>query len=155
MRQDRKAELLQAYQEVIKFANEKPAPPPPEPPSRAPFWITSGLLVVILATLTIWQPAWLFTQSPRESPALVEASLRARIYAEILRVERFRSSNNRLPENLAEALGDTTGVTYVADKTSYTLTGRNGGLTIVYRSDMSAKQFLGNSYALIRGRPKS
>lgn len=152
---DRKAELLQAYQDVVKFANEKPVPLPPEPPSRAPFWISMATLVVILTTLTIWQPPWLFTQAPSESPALVEASLRARVYAEILRVDRFRNNNGRLPDTLLEALGDTTGVEYEVKQGNYSLTGHSGGLTIVYRSDMAAKQFLGNAYALIRARPKS
>lgn len=153
MQQDRKAELLQAYQDVVKFANEKPAPPRPEPPSRAPFWIACGSLIVILTTLTIWQPPWLFSQPAKETPALMEASLRVRIYAEILRIERFQSTNsNRLPASLIDVGGDTTGVAYALVKTGYTLTGRNGPLTIVYKSEQPAKQFLGNSYSLIRAR---
>lgn len=146
---------MQAYQDVVKFANEKPAPLPPDPPSKLPFWITMGSLIVILITLTLWQPPWLFTQVPKESSAMAEASLRVRIYSEIVRIERYREkNNNQLPPTLADAGGDSTGVSYVVLKTGYTLTGKNGPLVIVYKSETPVKQFVGNSYALIRSRRK-
>lgn len=148
---DRRA-LLQAYQDVIRTSNEKPAPPPPEPASRLPFWIGSIGLIVGLTVVTLWQPEWLFTPQFKESPALSEASLRVRIYSEILRVERFQAGNSRLPISLQEARGDTTGVDYEATKTGYLLTGKSGPLTIIYKSEIPPKQFLGNSYALIRAR---
>lgn len=151
---DRRA-LLQAYQDVIRTANEKPAPLPPEPPSRLPFWITSATLIVTLTVLTFWQPPWLFTPDVRDPPAMVEASLRVRIYSEILRIERFQAGNGRLPLNLAEARGDSSGVKYELAKTGYSLTGHSGALTIVYKSELPPKQFVGNSYALIRARPRS
>ncbi len=151
---DRRA-LLQAYQDVIRTANEKPAPPPPEPPSRLPFWITAATLIVTLTVLTFWQPPWLFTPDVKDSPAMVEASLRVRLYGEILRIERFQAGNGRLPGTLAEARGDSTGVKYEPTKTGYTLTGHSGALTIVYKSEIPPKQFVGNSYALIRARRRS
>jgi hypothetical protein len=154
--QDRKAELLQAYQDVVKFANERPAPPAPEPPSRVPFWITMAALVAILATLSFWQPPWLFAPKRRESPALVEASLRVRIYSEIVRIERYQQQHdNRLPATLLVAGGDTTGIRYEPAGSDYSLTGRSGTLVIVYKSDVSPKQFVGNSYSLIRARRRT
>lgn len=151
--QDRKAELLQAYQDVVKFANEKPVPPPPDAPSRLPFWITTITLIVLLTVLSVWQPPWLFSPQLRESPALVEASLRVRLYSEIVRIERYQAQHNgQLPPTLPEAGGDTTGVKYELVKTGYTLTGRNGTLVIVYKSETPPKQFVGNSYGLIRAR---
>lgn len=154
--QDRKAELLQAYQDVVKFANEKPAPLPPDPPSRLPFWITTVMLILILTTLSIWQPPWLFSPKLKESPALVEASLRVRIYSEIVRIERYQQqNNNQLPATLTAAGGDTTGVKYELVKAGYTLTGRSGPLVIVYKSEIPPRQFVGNSYGLIRSRRRA
>jgi hypothetical protein len=154
--QDRKAELLQAYQDVIRFANEKPAPLPPDPPSRLPFWIMSIALIVTLTTLAIWQPPWLFAPHKQESPVLIEASLRVRIYSEIVRIERYQSQhNNQLPATLPDAGGDTTGVKYELVKGGYTLTGKSGPLVIVYKSEVPPKQFVGNSYSLIRARRRS
>lgn len=148
--------MLQAYQDVVKFASEKPVPRAPEPPSRLPFWITMGALIAILTTLTFWQPPWLFAPQIKETSAMAEASLRVRIYSEIMRIERYQQNNNsQLPPTLAAAGGDSTGVSYALLKTGYTLTGKNGPLVIVYKSDMPAKQFVGNSYALIRSRRKA
>jgi hypothetical protein len=115
-----------------------------------------GTLIVILATLSVWQPPWLFSPQLRESPALVEASLRVRIYAEIVRIERYQhQNNNQLPPTLPAAGGDTTGVTYERVKSGYTLTGKSGDLVIVYKSEVSPKQFVGNSYGLIRARRRT
>ncbi len=151
-RPDPRQALLEAYQDVVRTAGQKPTPAPPDPPSRLPFWIGSLTLIVALSLIGIWQPSWLFTPQAKESPALVEASLRVRIYSEIQRIERFQAVNHHLPATLAEALGDSTGVVYQPTGEQYTLTGRNGALTIVYKSETPAKQFVGNSYAIIRAR---
>lgn len=154
--EDPRAALLQAYQDVVKFANEQPKRPPPDPPSRLPFWITMGSLIATLTTLTVWQPPWLFTPQLKESSAMSEASLRVRIYSEIVRIERYQQQHNsQLPPTLADAGGDTTGVSYTLLRTGYTLTGKSGPLVIVYKSDTTPKQFVGNSYALIRARRKA
>jgi len=124
-------------------------------PSGHGFWITTILAIVGLTALLVSQPAWLFTPPPNEAPAIVEASLRVRMFVEIERIERFRSDSARLPATLAEAGGDSTGLTYRVEDGGYTLTGVNGSRALAYTPDMSREEFLGDSYRIIRerGRP--
>jgi hypothetical protein len=58
----------------------------------------------------------------------------------------------RLPKSLLESGGDTTGLQYVQDGQSYSITGQNAGRSLTYSSNTSAAAFLGNAYELIRKR---
>jgi len=146
--------LLAAKQALIQDQVQKriedAAAPPPK--SRSGVRLSMAVVVLALATLLVARPAWLFPRPPTESPALREASLRVRIYVETELVERYRRNQGRLPATLLESGGDTTGLTYAQDGRSYTITGKNGGIELTYRSTIPAAEFLGNSYDLIKAR---
>lgn len=125
---------------------------PPGPPSRAPFWILMLSLVGGLGALLVLQPEWLFPKVAPEPPALQEASLRVRMYVEIDHIEAFRAAEGRLPASLIEARGDTTGLTYAPGEGGYSLTGRNGSISLTYASSQAPREFLGDSYTLISRR---
>jgi hypothetical protein len=70
-------------------------------------------------------------------------------------IESFRRANGRLPASLPEEGADTTGVSYeAAGGYQYILHGHSGDLQLEYHSDQPLKDFLGNSYTLIRERFK-
>ncbi len=150
---DRRA-LLQAYQDVVRTEHDKRTtqPVPVQPPSRAPFWASMGLLIAVLAGILVLQPGWLFPKAPEESIELRTASLRVRMFVEIDRIDQFRNENGRLPATLIEAGADTTGLRYSVGGDAYSLEGVNRGVTLTYTSSQSAKDFLGNSYQLLAQR---
>lgn len=151
---DRQA-LLKAYQDVVQEQKDKhhgPAGPPPAAPSRAAFWILMLSLAAGLGATLVLQPEWLFPKVAPEPPALQEASLRVRMYVEIDRIEAFKAHEGRLPATLLEAKGDTTGLTYAPGEGGYSLTGRNGPLSLTYASSQAPQEFLGDSYTLISRR---
>lgn len=154
---DRRA-LLEAYQSVVKSEQERrvsEAQPRPVPSSGWGFWITTAALIVTLAALLITQPAWMFNKPVEEPAAIVDASLRVRMFVEIERIERFRRDSARLPATLAEAGIPGDGLTYEPYDGGYTLTGANGPHALAYSSDTPPDSFLGDSYRLVRerGRP--
>lgn len=154
---DRRA-LLEAYQTLVKSEQDRRVSEThlqPDAPSGRGFWIGALALIVVLAVLLVTQPGWLFTKPVQESPVLVDASLRVRMFVEIERIEQFRRDSTRLPASLAEAGIPDDGLTYEAGYGSYTLTGTNRGHTLVYSSGTPPETFLGDSYRIIRdrGRP--
>jgi hypothetical protein len=150
---DRRA-LLQAYQDVVRTTKQKPAPKRSDGPDRRPFWTAVGSAIAGLSALLVFQPSWMFNRPPAEPPQLQEASLRIRMYVEIDRVDRFKAAKGRLPTNLLEAGGDSTGLKFERRGGGFILSGNNGVIQLRYRSDASPEAFLGNSYQLIRGRGK-
>lgn len=152
---DRRA-LLEAYQDVVREDTDRRNSQPTVPtlPSRTGVRLLTGALLVALVVVLVQRPAWLFTRPPVEPPALQDASLRVRMYVEIDRVERFRAGRGRLPATLAEAGGDSTGLRYQVVDTGFTLAGQNGGTALTYSSATRAKDFLGDSYTIIRNRKR-
>lgn len=151
---DRQA-LLKAYQDVVQEQKDKhggPSALPAAPPSKAPFWIFMLTLAAGLTAILVLQPEWLFPKVPPEPPALREASLRVRKYVEIDHIESFKAAEGRLPATLLEAKGDTTGLTYAPGEGGYSLTGRNGAISLTYASSQAPREFLGDSYTLISQR---
>jgi hypothetical protein len=150
---DRRA-LLQAYQDVVRTEHDKRTtqPVPVKPESRAPFWVTMGLLIAGLTSILVLQPGWLFPKVPEESREIREASLRVMMFVEIEQIEQFRSANSRLPATLLEAGADTAGMNYNAGGDSYSLSGVNKGITLTYTSGQTPSDFLGNSYQLLAQR---
>jgi hypothetical protein len=77
------------------------------------------------------------------------------MFAEIMRIERFKTDSGRLPRTLAEAGGDSTNLEYRPSGSAFTLHGRNGTLTLTYTSGTPPREFLGTGYTLITQRRKS
>ncbi len=148
---DRRA-LLQAYQDLVRASQEKPRPAAPEKPKLRPFYVGMLALAVVLAAAVVLQPSFLFNRPPAEPPALQEASLRVRMYVQIERLEQYRTANGRPAAKLAEAGVDSAGLLYQVTGEGYSLTGRNGPITLTYTSGTSPEAFLGNSYQLVRSR---
>jgi hypothetical protein len=114
------------------------------------------VIMVAAAAILVIQPGWLVApEVPEETPQLHEASLRLAMYRAAQQIESFRRANGRLPASLPEAGADTTGVSYeAAGGYQYVLHGHSGDLELEYHSDQSLKDFLGDSYDLIRERFK-
>jgi hypothetical protein len=149
---DRRA-LLQAYQDVVRTAaEERRTKPGKAAPPKREFLRFMGLVAVVLLAILVLQPRFLFPRPAEESAAMKEASLRVRMYVEIDRIDRFRQANGRLPVTLLEAKGDTSGVAYQRQGDDFSLTGRNGKLTLTYLSTTPADSFLGRSYQVIGAR---
>lgn len=153
---DRRA-LIEAFQDVVRAEQERSSPSVPAPGTpvrhgaRALLFLTAAALLAILVT----KPEWLFPRPPVEPPELVDASLRVRMYVEIGRIERFRADSGHLPASLTDAGVDTTGLTYAAEPDGYSLTGRNRGTSLTFRSGGDPKLFLGDSYKLVSDRRKA
>ncbi|MFZ5623683.1 MAG: hypothetical protein ACOY71_04525 [Gemmatimonadota bacterium] len=114
-------------------------------------------LTVLLATvgyLGVTRPDWLFPNRPlSEPPELREASLRAALFMEAQRILRFRDRHGQLPVSLAEAGSPRSEFHYEPSPDGrFTLTGSSGPLTLTYRSDQPAKDFLGGSFLHLRQR---
>ena len=149
---DRRA-LLKAYQDVVRSAAEDrhPKPAGPPPPQRE-YLKFMGLVTAVLLAILVFQPRFLFPRPRDESAKMREASLRVRMFVEIDRIEEFSQANGRLPKTLLEARGDTVGLIYRPSDDQFTLTGRNGRLTLTYSSTTPADSFLGRSYQIISAR---
>ncbi|HUL70055.1 MAG TPA: hypothetical protein VLT17_07500 [Gemmatimonadales bacterium] len=152
--------LVEAFQNVVKSEAEKAkearAPKPIPPHRRAAGLFVAVVIMVAAAAILVIQPGWLVApEVPEETPQLHEASLRLAMYRAAQQIESFRRANGRLPASLPEAGADTTGVSYeAAGGYQYVLHGHSGDLELEYHSDQSLKDFLGDSYDLIRERFK-
>ncbi len=150
---DRRA-LLAAYQEVVRTTKAQPKPRRITVPDRTPFWLGISAVILGLAALLYFQPAWFFNRPAAEPPRTQEASLRIRMFVEIDRIQRYKAAQGRLPANLAEAGGDPTGLQFEHRGEGYILTGTNGIVQLRYQSSESPEAFLGNSYQVVRDRAR-
>ncbi len=101
------------------------------------------------------KPAWLVTPPPPpESPMMVEASLRIAMWQEALYVERYRREEGRLPVDLAQAgAPHVDGISYhQVGEDDYLITGSNGDVDLVLRSDEPFGDFVGESLKTIANR---
>ena len=152
--------LVEAFQNVVKSeaerAKEAKAPRPIPPHRRAAGLFIAVLIMIAAAAILVIQPPWLVAPDvPEETSELHEASLRLAMYQAAQHIESYRRANGHLPASLPEAGADTTGVTYeAAGGFQYVLHGHSRDLTLEYHSEQPLKQFLGNSYELIRERFK-
>lgn len=152
---DRRA-LLQAFQDVVRSETEKRDHAGEEEPTPHPrYRLTMVAVAVALVGILVVQPSWLVTKPPEQTPQIQDASLRVRMFAEIMRIQRFKSDSGRLPRTLAEAGGDSTNLEYRPSGSAFTLHGHNGALTLTYDSGTPPREFLGTGYTLITQRRKS
>ena len=150
---DRRA-LLEAFQDVVRAEQQKSAEPARAPATPARHTARALLLLAaaVLVMIVVVKPRWLFARPEPETQALVEASLRVRMYVEISRIEHFHTDKGRLPTSLLEAGGDTTGLRYETAGDDYSVTGGNQGVSLTYRSGTDPREFLGDSYKQISAR---
>lgn len=131
---------------------------PPGPPRRGVTTVRlalAALLTAVAMWLWILPPAFL---SPSPPPALTqeraEAALRVGMALQAERILEHRIRARRLPDFLRE-VGDTLpGIRYTRlDAGTFSLEGSSGGLTLVYRSDQSLDDFLGDAVRRMGGAP--
>ena len=157
---DSKTDLLEAAKAVVKERNEKAEQAAarrmrPEVRKRVGLLSLLGLAGLLVIAL---QPSWLNGPKapPRESPAIVEASVRLAMLREQQRVVDFLKRNGRLPATLSEAGVNLPGLGYEAlPQQEFRLFAQAGDSLLVLRSSDSMTHFLGNSLREIknRGRP--
>ena len=113
-------------------------------------------LVAASAYSWIAKPAMIWgAPVPPPAPEVQQANMRMSMFLFGMKVVRFRKQTGSYPESLA-AMGDSIqGISYarVSDST-FELRGRASNHEIVFRSDMSAADFLGNTKELILARRK-
>lgn len=155
-----KQALIEAFDQVIKADTEQRerAPEVQRAPRRWPLHPVAVLALLLLAGVGAWigatRPSWLLERGmPVENAAMQDASLRLAMAMQFQRIERYRSTNRRLPASLAEVGPPMQGITYErAGSDQYVLRGRNGGASLMLRSTDPVKEFVGSSYTLIQGR---
>lgn len=115
------------------------------------FFVTVAFGGYVLVT----KPAWLITPPPPPEPApIVDASLRVAMWQQALYVERYRTNEGRLPEDLAQAgAPQMDGIFYHRiGEGSYLISGSNGDIDLVLRSEDSFDDFVGESLEIISNR---
>lgn len=155
-----KQALIEAFDQVIKAdANQKERVTIPQrKPRDWPLHPVALLALLLLAGvgvgLFVTKPAWLFDRGmPVESTAMQDASLRLGMAMQYQRIERYRQANGKLPAALSDVGPPMQGITYQrAGGDRYILRGRNGGVSLEFRSGDSMRDFVGSSYTLIQGR---
>jgi len=122
----------------------------------------NGLLVLtaLMAAFTLYawigRPAFIWgppiTPPP---PEVQEANLRMAMFLMGMRVDKHRKEHRAFPESLAE-LGDSVrGMTYLRlSDSTFELRGKAANREVVFRNDMRADEFLGNTKEVIQSRRK-
>ncbi|HEX7939167.1 MAG TPA: hypothetical protein VF483_09270 [Gemmatimonadaceae bacterium] len=100
------------------------------------------------------KPEFVFGADPNNvSEVRRDANLRFTMFLLSRRVETIKNRTHRLPDNLATIPGAPKGVTYARLTDSvFELRGKENGKDVVFRSDESAEQFLGQSPKILSGR---
>ncbi len=110
----------------------------------------------LIVALYAWvaRPAWVFGPDPvRVEPARKQAYTRFAMYLAAQRVESYRVSRGVLPGSLAEMDEEWAGMSYrPLGATVFELTARADSGDIVFQSDQSVREFLGQSAVYLRSR---
>ena len=121
--------------------------------------LVSTLTIALLAASAyswIAKPALIWgAPVPAPAPEVQQANLRMSMYLFGMKVDRFRQKTGSYPESLA-AMGDSIpGIGYArVSDSAFELRGRASNHEIVFRSDMRAAEFLGNTKEIILSRRK-
>lgn len=118
-----------------------------------------AMLVVAIPLLgfSVWswvaRPAFIWGGAPAMAPAQETANLRMTLYVLGMRLNKYRAAQGFYPASL-EALGEhVPGVTYqLVTDSLFELRGLAGREHVVFRSDMNAKEYLGNAKEIISNR---
>lgn len=158
-----KQALLQAFNSVLKSKAdaaeaERAARAARRRGRRTSRALLAGSLALLLAVAVYVysaRPDWIFpAPPPPESLAVREASLRITIANTAQHLEHFRTKTGRLPATLDEAEAHASGLRYEPSADGYRLAGASGEVRLSYASSQSLAGFVGNSFAVIKRRPK-
>jgi len=116
-------------------------------------------LAVLLTAVAIW--LWLLppgflapSPPPGPTPERTEAALRVAMALQAERIFEHRIQARRLPDFLREVVDTLPGIRYTRlDAGTFSLEGSSGGLTLVYRSDQSLDDFVGDAVRRMGGAP--
>jgi hypothetical protein len=102
--------------------------------------------VLLVLCLAVWiSPSLMPQREPMLPPELIERGTRLSLYLASLRIRQYQATHQRLPADLAEAVVDSTGITYATHGTAaFELSSRVRGVPMVYRSTQPDSVFLGN-----------
>ena len=115
--------------------------------------LSLGFLAFTIYAYTV-KPEFIFGADPSKvSEVRRDANVRFTMYLLSRRVESFKSTAHRLPDDLTPFAGAPKGVIYLRLTDSvFELRAKDAGKEIVYRSDESADRFLGLSPKILSGR---
>jgi hypothetical protein len=128
--------------------------------SRSRFY---ALLVIVIPLSALAAYSWFARPEfiwgpppPAPSPAQADANLRAAMFFLGMRLDAYRQEHGFYPASL-DAIGESMpGVTYdLVSDSVFELRGIVNRQPIVFRSDMSADEYLGNTKDLITGRRRT
>jgi len=150
---DRSA-LLSAYKDVVQSEALRGMAAPEQgiPSRRRGVFLTIITLGLVMAL--VFHDRWLdpIRVAP-ESREIREASLRLVMARQIHGIEAWRAAHGgALPDSATAAQTTLSPFRYRVEGGGYTLTGKNGDITVTYSSGDSLPTFLGNSYEVVRHR---
>ncbi len=121
--------------------------------------LLGALTVALLAASAyswIAKPAFIWgAPVPAPAPEVQQASLRMSMFLFGMKVDRFKKQSGAYPESLSAMRDSIAGIAYVLlNDSTFELHGRASNQKIVFRSDMPAAEFLGNTKELIQSRRK-
>jgi hypothetical protein len=152
-----RSKLVEAYQTLVRserdrMAHEGEPGPPSGAGGRSLFLFATA---VVLGLILVIQPSWLFTGArPPDPPQVAEASLRLEMFRAVELINDYKHQHRTLPATLAEAGVDSLGLHFTPDGEQFTLAGVNGRVRLSYSSSQDPREFLGDSYDVIRHRGK-
>lgn len=116
------------------------------------------VLSLMLLAFTVYayasRPEIIFGADPKKVPDVRrDANLRFTMYLVSRRVESFKNTSHKLPDDLGFLGGAPRGVAYARLSDSvFELRARDGAKEIVFRSDEPADRFLGEVPKILSGR---
>lgn len=118
------------------------------PKKRNPFVVP--LLLALCAAIWV-APSLMPPRDPVLTPDTLERSAKLTLYLASIRVRGYLETHKRLPQDLAQAGVDSTGIGYVrTSATVFELSTRVQGSRLIYRSTLPDSVFLGRNLR-IRG----
>ncbi len=118
--------------------------------------VLTGMMAAFTLYAWIGRPAFIWgpplTPPP---PEVQDANLRMAMFLAGMRVDQYKKEHRNFPESLADLGDGPKAITYqrLTDST-FELRGKAANHEVVFRNDMSASEFLGNTKDIIQARRK-
>jgi hypothetical protein len=138
--------LLEVMQQHADATRKSQRLPGPEERGRGRVVVL--ILLVLAFVALLWQgDSWLGPKPPpAETPRQVENALRLGMYLQAERIKAYRIHTGQLPDKLDDAGPPVPGIRYhKLDDGTYEINGRNGPVTLTYRSDQPAVRLIGDA----------